>query len=87
MPTGIALPPNQKDHPRRPVPARGALRDRHERWERDAMDAIFHETNDDIADGEVVWSWRPKVGVKLADAFRVGRVTVATKPGHRGDHV
>src|SRR5262249_36760251 len=23
----------------RPVPARGALRDRHERWERDAMDA------------------------------------------------
>jgi hypothetical protein len=51
------------------------------------MDAIFHETNDNIADGEVVWSWRPKVGVKLADAFRVRRVTVATKPGHRGDHV
>ncbi len=29
------------------------------------MDAISHETSDDIADGEVVWSWRPKVGAKL----------------------
>jgi hypothetical protein len=25
---------------------RGALRDRHERWERDAMDAARHETSD-----------------------------------------
>jgi hypothetical protein len=30
------------------------------------MDAICHETNDDIADGEVVWSWRPDAGAKFA---------------------
>ena len=45
---------------------RGALRDRHERWERDAMDAACHETNDVIADGEIVWSWRPDAGAKFA---------------------
>jgi hypothetical protein len=47
----------------RPVPRspRGALRDRHERWARDAMDvlgrsALAAPTNDLNADGEVVWS-------------------------------
>ncbi len=25
------------------------------------MDAMSHETNETIADGEVVWSWRPEV--------------------------
>jgi hypothetical protein len=30
------------------------------------MDAIDHETNDAIADGEVVWSWRPDAGAKFA---------------------
>jgi len=30
------------------------------------MDAIDHETNDFIADGEVVWSWRPDAGAKSA---------------------
>jgi hypothetical protein len=54
----LPFSPNQSDHSRIPHPIRGALRDRHERWARDAMDAIDHETNDFIADGEVVWSWR-----------------------------
>jgi hypothetical protein len=45
---------NQNEHPRVPPPIRGALRDRHERWKRDAMDAVSHETNEMIADGEVV---------------------------------
>jgi hypothetical protein len=31
--------PNQNDHPSHPAPVRGAARDRHGRWERDAMDA------------------------------------------------
>jgi hypothetical protein len=31
--------PNQFYNSRRPVPTRGALRGRHERWVRDAMDA------------------------------------------------
>ena len=39
-----------------PPPIRGALRDRHGRWERDAVDAMSHETNETIADGEIVWS-------------------------------
>ena len=34
----------------------GALRDRHERWARDAVDAIVSETNARGADGEVAWS-------------------------------
>ena len=33
------------------------------------------------ADGEVVWSWRPDAGAKL-----LNEVTVARKPGHRGEH-
>jgi hypothetical protein len=44
-----------------PVPTRGALRGRHGRWGRDAVDATVsaHESvraNDTKADGEVVWS-------------------------------
>jgi len=49
------------------------------------MDATRHQTNDDIADGEVVWSWRPWAGVKFAAIDP--QATVATKPGHRGEHV
>jgi hypothetical protein len=30
------------------------------------MDAISQQTNAGIADGEVVWSWRPDAGAKLA---------------------
>jgi len=30
------------------------------------MDAACHQTNDMIADGEVVRSWRPDAGVKSA---------------------
>jgi hypothetical protein len=53
----------------RPAPARGALRDRHERRTRDAMDAmgqrtVFVRTTDLIADGEVVWSWHPDADAK-----------------------
>jgi hypothetical protein len=35
-------------------------------WRRDAMDAMSQQTNDDVADGEVVWSWRPDAGAKFA---------------------
>jgi hypothetical protein len=45
-------------------PARGAYRDRHGRWARDAMDAVRHETNDAATYGEVAWSWRPDAGAK-----------------------
>jgi hypothetical protein len=41
---------------RHPEPARGALRDRHGCWARDAMDAKAVQTSAAGADGEVVWS-------------------------------
>src|SRR5471030_3040568 len=54
--------PNQIYISCHPVPHRGAYRDRHGRWARDAVDAaasgarIARWTNDAFADGEVVWS-------------------------------
>ncbi len=39
-PTALILPPNQKHFPRCPASIRGAFRDRHERWVRDAVDAL-----------------------------------------------
>jgi hypothetical protein len=50
---------------------------------RDAMDADALLTNGADADGEVVWSWHPDAGVKSVDA--IPPMTVARKPGHRGD--
>jgi hypothetical protein len=71
-----------------PVPARGALRGRHERWVRDAMDAAASgaqaQTNEVEADGKIVWSWRPDAGVKFCGVSC--RTTVAKEPGHRGEH-
>jgi hypothetical protein len=52
--------------PRIPCPQRGALRDRHECWARDAMDAKARATSAAEADGQVVWSWRPWAGAKFA---------------------
>jgi hypothetical protein len=43
-------------HQANPVPIRGAFRDRHGRWVRDAMDVMAPLTNGAKADGEVVWS-------------------------------
>jgi hypothetical protein len=39
-PTALPLPPNQRQISPRPALTRGAYRDRHERWVRDAMDAL-----------------------------------------------
>ena len=39
-----------------PCPSRGAFRDRHGRWARDAVDADGALTKALEADGEVVWS-------------------------------
>jgi hypothetical protein len=50
-------------------PLRGALRDRHGRWRRDAMDATLQaqslrKTTGAAADGEIVWSRRRDAGAK-----------------------
>ena len=40
-----------------PIPhPQGALRDRHGRWARDAVDAIMLQDVQCVADGQVVWS-------------------------------
>ena len=46
--------PNQFTDSHRPVPQRGVAQ-RHQRWERDAVDAAVPLTNGADADGEVVW--------------------------------
>jgi hypothetical protein len=51
---------------RRPAATRGALRDRHERWRQDAVDASARETSAPDADGESAWSWSPDAGIKRA---------------------
>jgi hypothetical protein len=39
-----------------------------------------------LADGEVVWSWRPDAGAKLAKTLLASlRVMVAKEPGHQGE--
>jgi hypothetical protein len=53
----FAFCPNQIHKPGRSVPMnRGAFRDRHERWARDAVDALARKTSAFEADGEVVWA-------------------------------
>jgi hypothetical protein len=37
------------------------------------------------ADGEVVWSWHTKAGVKLVTMLCIAPMTEATKPGLRGE--
>jgi hypothetical protein len=74
-----------------PCLRRGALRGRHERWARDAVDvselqrAIRAPTNNSDADGKAVWSWHPDADAKLAGRFRVAQVTGAKEPGPRGE--
>jgi hypothetical protein len=52
-----------------------------------ASGAIIARTNDVAADGEVVWSWRSDAGAQVLERAERFGVTVATKHGHRGDHV
>jgi hypothetical protein len=66
-----------------PCSPRGALRGRHERWARDAVDvselqrAVRAPTNNSDADGKAVWSWRSEAGAKSVEA--IPPMTVATK--------
>jgi hypothetical protein len=77
----FAFHPNQTYNFRIPHSQEGRFRDRHGRWERDAMDAISQQTSDDIADGEVVWSWRPKAGATLCGMTRSNGDNKAWSPG------
>jgi hypothetical protein len=69
----------------RPASHRGAYRDRHERWVRDAVDAgLRRKTSVADADGEVVWSWRLDAGVNSVTMLthRDPRM-VTKKPDHQ----
>jgi hypothetical protein len=48
------------------------------------MDAMSHETNETIADGEVVWSWRPDAGASLCEMTQSDGDNKARS--HRGEH-
>jgi hypothetical protein len=47
--------------------------------------ALLRETTGEMADGEVVWSWRPKAGATRAMMLHITQATVTTKSGHRGE--
>src|ERR1700676_1995430 len=63
---------------------RGAGRDRHERAVGCGGRESLQETNASFADGEAGGSWRPDAGVNLGES--IPPMTVARKPGHRGEH-
>src|SRR5262249_48842578 len=50
------------------------------------MDASCRETIGADADGEVVWSWRPLAGVKLARMLCIATMTVTKRSWTRGEH-
>jgi hypothetical protein len=80
----LPLPPNQRQISPRPVLTKRGVSRSSRTLRRDAVDAKVLPTNSTSADGEVVWSWRPDAGVKLAGCRL--QVTVAKEPGHRGEH-
>ena len=81
----FALAPNHSYKPRRPVPQRGA-RDRHGRWERDAMDAKARSTMRSFSrTAKSCGSDASTLAFKLVEAIPPATVTI--EPDHRGDHV
>ena len=67
----ISVSENQKTcfNSRRPALTGGALRHRHGRGARDAMDALARQENALQADGQAVWSCPPDAGDKRVDDF------------------
>src|SRR5712691_3217608 len=80
----FVLSPNQWFPLRIPARSEGRTR-RHGRWAGMRWTRERRETSAAHADGEIVWSWRSDAGAKLAGYDP--QATVATKHGHRGDHV
>ena len=91
MPSSCPVSSGKSVVPARPIsPGRGADRESSRtrvemRWteQRRRATLVARTTNGAVADGEVVWSWRPDAGVKLRGGIR--QATVAKKPGHRGE--
>jgi hypothetical protein len=62
-----------------PLRSRGALRGRHERWRRDAVDVSAQQASAFDADGEIVRSRSPDAEIKSCGTLR--KATAARKPG------
>src|SRR6266481_1190886 len=80
----FSAPPNHRHIYRRLVSSRGAARDRHGRWERDAVDATG--ASDEGAWSRSVKSCGPDAQT-LASSWRknLPLAMVANKPGHQGE--
>ena len=50
------------------------------RWTQQCQARFSAQTADKAADGEVVWSWRPGAGAKVAVLLTSDRPTGAIKP-------
>jgi hypothetical protein len=57
------------------------------RWTREFWAQSLRKTTKALADGEIVWSWHPDAGAKLAMMLHITPMTGATKPGPRGEYV
>jgi len=82
MATGIAMSGKSERWSARLAAARGALRDRHGRWKRDAMDAACRETNDMT---RTTKSCGPGAPMQVPRFARWRKATVTTKPGLTGE--
>jgi hypothetical protein len=72
--------PNQHHAPRHPALARGALRDRHGRWARDAMDVAARETSVPMRTAKSCGLGAPTLALSFAGSDS-REATVANKPG------
>ena len=75
-PTALPVAPNQWHFASARAQKEGRFAIVTKRWARDAMDALAQKANELEADGEVVWSWRPLAGVKLATMLCIAPMTV-----------
>ena len=84
-PTALPKTPNQLHSPAVPPRSRGAFRDRHERWVRDAVDV--GGAADESADLRTAKPCGPDAPT-LASSWRSDpQAMVARKPGHQGERV
>ena len=65
------------------MPTRGALRDRHGRWARDAVDVSARETN--AACWRTAKSCGSDAPMLASSLQKDAQMTVSNKPGHRGE--
>jgi hypothetical protein len=82
----LTLPPNQRFYLLRLVPSERGVAHRHERWVRDAMDALAAQDERRLRrTAKSCGPDAPTLASSFAGSFPA-QATVAKKPGHRGEH-